>query len=68
MSSSRITYTPRPDATPEGELNALTAVYAFILRCSEARRAEELEKGTRPGAPDDAKGLENDRAKTSIHE
>lgn len=26
-----ITYTPRPDATPEGELNALAAVYRLIL-------------------------------------
>lgn len=35
--SSRITYTPRPDATPEGELNALAAVYAFVLKCGEEK-------------------------------
>jgi hypothetical protein len=28
---SSITYTPRPDATPEDELAALTAVYRFLL-------------------------------------
>jgi hypothetical protein len=27
----RIRYTPRPDTTPETELNALAAVYRFIL-------------------------------------
>jgi hypothetical protein len=28
---SRVTYSPRPDATPEGELTALAAVYRFLL-------------------------------------
>ena len=48
---ARITYTPRPgDATPEGELNALAAVYKFIL-----------EKEGRPttSGPDDAEGESN---------
>jgi hypothetical protein len=27
----RVTYVPREDATPEGELAALTAVYRFLL-------------------------------------
>jgi hypothetical protein len=31
MTSSRITYTPRPDATPEAELSALASVYRFII-------------------------------------
>jgi len=31
MSEPRITYTPRPDATPEGELNALASIYFFVL-------------------------------------
>jgi len=26
-----ITYTPRPDATPEAELSALASVYRFII-------------------------------------
>ena len=28
---SRVVYTPHADATPEGELKALVAVYRFIL-------------------------------------
>jgi hypothetical protein len=43
MDSSRITYTPRPDATPEAELHALATVYRFILHC----HAKEL-----PAVPD----------------
>ena len=31
MSSLRITYTPRPDATPEGELSTLANIYAYLL-------------------------------------
>ncbi len=30
-SKARFVYTPRPDATPEGELSALAAVYRLIL-------------------------------------
>lgn len=54
MSSSRITYTPRPDATPETEFSALAAVYKFVLAKKEA--APESR-------PDDAKGSQHDRAK-----
>jgi hypothetical protein len=50
MSSPRITYTPRPDATPEGEISALAAVYRFIL--FESRASKEA---ARPGDLDDAK-------------
>jgi len=31
MGSSRITYTPRSDATPEAELSMLTEAYRFVL-------------------------------------
>ena len=31
MNSPRIDYAPRPDATPEGELNALANIYKFVL-------------------------------------
>ena len=31
MSSPRIIYTPRPDATPEAELSTLANVYRFVL-------------------------------------
>lgn len=39
MSSARITYTPRPDATHEGEINALAAVYRLILNCHNKKNA-----------------------------
>ena len=39
MSSVRIVYTPRPDATPETERAVLVNVYSFILRCAEAKHA-----------------------------
>ncbi len=32
MNSARITYTPRPDATPEAELDALATVYGYLLK------------------------------------
>ena len=31
MTSSRITYTPRTDATPKAEISALASVYRFII-------------------------------------
>ena len=51
MSGARITYTPRPDATPEGGLNTLAAVYRFILFESSARKEggpeSALDDGTK---------------------
>jgi hypothetical protein len=47
MSSPRITYTPRPDATPEGELTALAAVYRLILDSKKAApesRPDDMRK------------------------
>jgi hypothetical protein len=37
MDRVNVTYTPRPDATPETELSALSGVYAFILDCAKKR-------------------------------
>jgi hypothetical protein len=37
MDSPRLTYSPRPDTTPEAQVNALAAVYRFLI----------LEKGDR---------------------
>ena len=34
-----ITYASRPEATPEGELSALAAVYRFILDCNAKKKA-----------------------------
>jgi hypothetical protein len=38
MSNAHISYAPRPDATPEGELDALAAIYKFVLFDSQARK------------------------------
>jgi hypothetical protein len=48
MSSPHVRYVPRPDATPERELNALAAVYRFILFESSASK-----KGGPDTAPND---------------
>jgi hypothetical protein len=40
-SKGRINYAPLPDATPESELDALVAVYAFVLECHAKRKADE---------------------------
>jgi hypothetical protein len=47
MDSPRITYTSRPDATPEAEVNVLANVYRFIFDCHAKKEA------ARPGGPDD---------------
>jgi hypothetical protein len=60
-SEVEITYTPRPDVTSEGELNALAAVYRFILDCRTEKKA------TCPGGPNRAKGgSENDSSARTI--
>jgi hypothetical protein len=51
MSSSRIVYTPRLDATPEGEVAALASVYRFLLDCHAKRKggpATTPDNGTKP--------------------
>lgn len=50
MSDPAATYTPRPDVGPESELNALSSVYSYILRCHEKRDRLPDKSG-----PDDAK-------------
>ena len=60
MSSSRIVYIPRPDATYEAELSALADVYSFAMRC-----AEEKEKGGPETAPGDAERRSNEIRATS---
>ena len=41
MDSPRITYTSRPGATAEAELNVLANVYRFILDCHAKKMAAE---------------------------
>jgi hypothetical protein len=36
-----VTYTPRPDATPEAEVNVLANVYRFTLDCHAKKEAAE---------------------------
>ena len=60
MSSSSITYRPRPDANAESEAVTLANVYSFILRCAEKK------KGGPATAQDDPKGSKDDRATAKI--
>jgi hypothetical protein len=51
MDDPRLDYLPREDATPESELVALAAVYAFVIQAHErnifaapaTRRREEVD-------------------------
>ncbi len=45
MDSPRITYTSRPEATPEAELNVLANVYRFILDCHAMRKKAARTNG-----------------------
>jgi len=52
-------YEPRPDATPEAEVNVLANVYRFILDC------HAKQEGGPATAPTDAmKGSKHDRVST----
>ena len=46
----RLVYVPREDATPEGELAALAAVFAFVIRCHEEKKAARVDAGGEEGA------------------
>jgi hypothetical protein len=39
MISARLGYIPLPEATPESELDALAAMYAFVLESYETKKA-----------------------------
>jgi hypothetical protein len=53
-----ITYTSRPNATPEAELSALAAVYKFIFDC----HAKKMGRPATSGPNDAMKGSKHDRA------
>jgi hypothetical protein len=40
--NTRITYTPRPGTTPEGEASALASVYAYLLKNHGSKKAGKL--------------------------
>lgn len=62
-SEVQISYTPRPDATQEAELNALACVYRLILDCRAMKNAAGV-----PSTNGDAKGSKHDRASRIIPE
>jgi len=51
-STPRIRYIPRPDTTPEKELNALAVVYRFILDCHT--KDKTVGPAPEPDSSDDA--------------
>ena len=55
MSCVRITYTPRHDATPELELDALAAIYRFI----HFERSARNEGGIETALDDGTKSMED---------
>jgi hypothetical protein len=58
-----VTYTPRPDATPEAEVNVLANVYRFILDCHAKKMA--AEPAPEPDGHDGTK-LQGDSADAQI--
>ena len=61
MNSVRISYSQRSDATPENELNALAAVYRFLV--IEKGDPHDLTNGATTeaeGAKQDKKGNDSD--------
>lgn len=57
----KVLYSPRTDATPESELNALAVIYRFILDCHAKKEGRPTTSG-----PDDAEGSRNERTATEI--
>jgi hypothetical protein len=53
MSSPHVTYTARPDSTPEASV--LAAVYSFVIKCSQAKR----KAGGSDAGEDDARRIKN---------
>lgn len=60
MPEPLISYAPRTDAKPDAELSALAGVYRLIL---DSRATKE---GSRPGAPDAGKEIDERSGKVSI--
>ena len=60
-SKGRINYTPLPDATPESKLDALVAVYEFVLEAHAKKKA-----ATPSGQEDDVRKAHNAHTEDSI--
>ena len=54
MVKPSVIYAPRPDATPEAEVSALSACYAFILQ--QQREKQEGGPATAPDARKESNG------------
>jgi hypothetical protein len=52
VSDPRITYIPLPDASPESELDALVAIYAFVLE-THAKKKAAVPSGPENGVKED---------------
>ena len=67
MSSARVEYAPRPDATPEGEVDALAAVYSLVL---QKGREKKNAAGVTSTDDNDTKGrsVHDFRAETILPE
>ena len=63
MNSPRIAYTPRPDATPEGELNALASIYRFVLYSAHENAAGRTSTN---GGDEKERSRNDSLAKTNI--
>ena len=57
-----ISYVPRSDVTPEGELNALAAVYRFIFDC----KAKKEDSPSLAALDDDGTKVQEDSASEFI--
>ncbi len=63
MNSPRITYTSRPDATPQVELNVLANVYRFILDCHAKQK-----KAAEPDSCNDAALVRNTQGVSHVEQ
>jgi hypothetical protein len=61
VSEHRLTYIPRPDATPESELDALATVYSFVLKAHAKKKA-----ATPSGQEDDVRKDQSAHIEDSI--
>jgi hypothetical protein len=52
MDKPTIAYTPLPNATPESELDALVAVYAFVLE-AHAKKEAAVPSGQKDGVKEE---------------
>jgi hypothetical protein len=68
MNSPRITYIPRPDATPEPELSVLANVYAYLIKTHNSKKAAKpIQPKTGEEKFHTKEGSQNDLEMNAIH-